>query len=318
MKNLTGRNLLEALLALDHLKTGISRIARLGLVSLALHGNGVMADEIPQLPTEVVINKVEFILIPEGWFFKTGGVPGKDDAGGGNARIWLDSYYIAKYEARARDLAPFLNTKSSSTFAPYGGDATSCSLQKADTGVYALMRPDEDLPATHLSWRLSKEWASWMGFRLPTEAEWEKAARGTDQRIDPWGDAMPDETVANFAVNSSCQVWSVNILQKGVSPYGVFNMAGNIREYVEDWLNKDYDKTYRDGLRNPPPAPLGSSPNKILKGGRWASTPQEITIHSRALETADDPFQCNGTRFAVDAAVVREHMAKGSAVVIKP
>jgi formylglycine-generating enzyme required for sulfatase activity len=291
-----------------------------GLLAAALLGTPVAASDQPQpdLPREVRVNGVEFVLVPEGWFFKTGGVRTADRDGGGNAKVWLDAYYIAKYEARARDLVPYLNTLQKPV-KEYGGDDTSCSVRLAKDGHYALVSPDEDLPATHLSWQLSDAWAKSMGFRLPSEAEWEKAARGTDQRIYPWGNQAPDETYANFDVTSECLVWPVNRYNKGQSPYGAYNMAGNVREYVADWNNPEADASWRDGLRNPPVADKpASNPKKMLKGGRWASKPQQMHIDARVLEYAEKPFQCNGTRFAIDVAVVKTQLLAGTAQIMKP
>ncbi len=268
------------------------------------------------LPREVSIRGVEFVLVPEGWMFKTGGVPRGTELSGGNLKVWLDTFYIAKHEARARDLEPFLNGGEAGARSLYGGDTESCSLRVGDDSRYKLVDPVADLPATHLSWTLADRWARWMGFRLPTEAEWEKAARGTDQRIYPWGNDPPDETYANFNVTSQCLVWPVTRLSKGQSPYGVLNMAGNVREYVADNYNPEFDKSLVEGARNPV-ATRAATQSRMLKGGRWASTPETIRISSRVLAAPDNPFQCNGTRFAIDAATVREHLARGTAAVLR-
>lgn len=273
------------------------------------------------MPREVRINGTEFVYIPAGWFYKTGGVATATDEGGGNARIWLDAYYIGKYEARARDLVGYLNAPRPTPI-DYFGKTASCSVRQAADGSYKLIREDEDLPATHLSWNVAKALAVWMGFRLPSEAEWEKAARGEDQRIYPWGNEHPDETRANFHQSSECLVWPVNRLAKGASPYGIFNMAGNVREFVEDWWNADVDARLRDGVRNPPLATEGITsrgvlePAKILKGGRWASVASQIRIYERTNYPPAKSFQCNGTRYALDVATVQEHLSKGRAVVL--
>lgn len=293
--------------------------ALLFAASAVIPGTGRASAAAPPLPKEVTIRQVEFVLIPEGWFYKTGGVPHAGESGGGNVRVWLDSYYIAKFEARARDLELYLNSTDGKDHAPYGGDTESCSLRIRSDGTYGLVQPEADLPANHISWRLADEWARWMGFRLPTEAEWEKAARGDDRRTYPWGDDLPDETLANFGVPSSCLLWPVDRMTKGKSPYGLYNMAGNVREYVADWRNPAEDAKLVDGVRNPPAAPqFPDRPQKIMKGGRWASNPQELRIQNRNVEVPDNPFNCNGTRFAVDVATVQQHLAKGTATVTVP
>lgn len=273
------------------------------------------------LPHEVKVRNVEFVLIPEGWFYKSGGVATPDGPNGGNVRVWLDAFYIAKYEARARDLVPFMNARLANP-KYYAGDVASCSMRLGKDGNYGLVEPEADLPATHLSWVLADQWARWMGFRLPSEAEWEKSARGDDQRLYPWGNESPDDTYANFAVTSHCLVWPVDRAGKGASPYGVVNMAGNVREFVADWHNADHDRLQKDGLKNPPGPDKGvASPgvkenSKFLKGGRWASVPFQLRIAERVAAPHDEPFQCNGTRFALDASVVRKLLAEGTAVVL--
>lgn len=302
------------------------------LCALCLASPAVVVAASPTpLPAEITINGVEFVLIPEGWFYKTGGVrdvenghlqPAKES--GGNARVWLDSYYIAKYEARARDFANFMNAKDRAIADTYGGHLDGCSVRLDEANRYALIEPELDLPATHLSWVLADEFARWMGFRLPTEAEWEKAARGPDRRQYPWGDEFPDETFAGFLGGFQCSVQPVDRYSKGRSPYGVYNMAGNVREFVADWFNADYDARLVDGVRNPPSARKGTTwegvvwhPSRILKGGRWADGAVGVRIASRVYYVPDAPFRCNGTRFAVDINTVREHLARGTAQVVR-
>lgn len=300
--------------------------------ALAMMGGAASANT--SLPKEITINKVEFVLIPAGWFYKTAGqpMPGKeiefhDEMGGGNVRLWLDDYYIAKYEARARDLVGYLNSPEGKA-ERYAGNFLSCSTRLGPDGKYMQLRAQEDLPATHLSWTLAERWARWMGFRLLSEPEWEKAARGADQRVYPWGDAYPDETFAGFKTRSDCFTWPVDSFLKGVSPYGIHNMAGNVREFIGDWYSIEHDKALKDGMRNPPSPARGSTrehptdrwfagPWKMLKGGRWASHEDQIRIGSRIYYLQDDSFRCNGTRFGLDVATVREHLAKGTAVVTK-
>lgn len=288
----------------------------------------------PPLPAEVLLNGVEFRLVPGGWFAYP--VPDIDPRTGyfqrkgmRELRVWVDGYYLAKYEARARDFARFMNAggvRFADNYEPQprltGDGATQgCSVRKNDEGKYYLLAPQADLPATHLSWNLANEFAQWMGFRLPTEAEWVRAFRGDDRRVFPWGDEYPDDTFAAFEEGGvECNVQPVTALPKGQSPYGVYNMAGNVYEYVADWYNVEYYGQLRDGVRNPVAREAHVLPSfdqamRPLRGGRWASSVSELSIYgNRDVRAANEPFRCFGARFAIDIAVVQQHLAAGSAV----
>src|SRR5512146_12054 len=142
---------------------------------------GARAGQSEELPREIVANGVEFILIPGGWFWhtiseidpKTGNALHK---GNRELKVWVDTYYIGKYEARARDLERFMNSGASRYAAQYGpqpdrkwddGENRGCSVRREAGGKYYQVSPKEDLPATHLSWDIANEWSQWMGFRLP-------------------------------------------------------------------------------------------------------------------------------------------------------
>ncbi|NMF88442.1 formylglycine-generating enzyme family protein [Aromatoleum petrolei] len=281
------------------------------------------------LPREVLINGVEFIHIPAGNFWY--GIENVDYSqnqkpiGGEyvrDVRIWLDGFYLAKFEARARDFKRFMEQPNVKHRNQYAGERDGCSVTGNATAGYTLKEPEQDLPATHLSNELSAEFAQWLGFRLPTEMEWVKAARGTDKRMFPWGDEYPDDTFAGFKSHAGCSPAPVDAFANGRSPYGLYNMGGNVYEHVADWYDNTYDLALKDGLRNPAPAAKGSlredidRPMKILKGGRWATHARGMTIYSRNLNRPDGGFVCFGTRFAIDEEAVARHLQAGTARVI--
>lgn len=272
-----------------------------------------------ELPKEVTVNGVEFILVPAGWFYKSGGVANNHDplAEVQYVKVWLDDFYIAKYEARARDFTNFMNKDGKTYASLYSGDKEGCTVRRNDKGEYFSIESDRDLPASFLSWELAIKFSEWMGFRLPTEAEWEKTARGSDdKRIFPWGDNLPDDTYAWFHGSMSCNTIPVHYFPKGVSPYGVYNMAGNVREFVQDWENTEVDSKQHDGMKNPPPAPKPTVTNsnipaqKIIKGGRWLVEASGLTITHRDLTAPDSSFRCNGTRFAADVDTILKALVK--------
>ena len=283
------------------------------------------------LPKEVTINGVEFVHVPEGWFWHVVSTGDRNKTPPGKTwfrevKVWLDGYYIAKYEARARDFKRFMETGKVQHVKDYAvGTYQGCSVRRlGEEGEWFLTNPDVDLPATHLSWNLAKEFTEWMGFRMPKETEWIKAARGTDHRVFPWGDEYPDDTFAGFGVASGCNSTPVDAFPNGRSPYGAYNMAGNVLELVEDWENFDYDKELKDGVRNPLPPTTGSmrqgqdGPKKIAKGGRWGDAPSSLHVYIRRILEAEQFFICYGTRFAIDEAAVKAHLQAGTAQVILP
>lgn len=282
------------------------------------------------LPQAVMINGVELLRIPAGWFWyvvNNGDVTKlkSDQPRYRDVKVWLDDYYIGKYEARARDFERYMNAVSDRHENLFSSaNAESCTIRKDDSGQYVQIDAQSDMPATNLSWQVANEFALWMGMRLPSEAEWVKAARGTDKRIWPWGNQYPDDTLANFAGGSKCQSMPVTSHPAGVSPFGVYNMAGNVFEFVADWYNHTRDTSLKDGVRNPPLAAEGSlrrdfeKPRKIIKGGRWASEAVSISIAHRELPPASAGFLCYGARFAMDADEVRAALLDGRASVLVP
>lgn len=304
-------------------------IARtLALIAILLIGGiGVPPAAIASasLPKQVEINGVEFVLVPQGWFHYFVETTEAERKGPASpffrqARVWLDDYYIAKYEARARDFARFMNANATQHRHQYqSGDADGCSVRRNATGEYFVLDDSADLPATHLSWQLATDFARWMGFRLPTEAEWQKAARGTDERLWPWGNEYPDDTYAGYWAETECSPTPVTAFPKGRSPYGTYNMAGNVFEFVQDWHNPAFDASIKDGMRNPKPAATGVRqadeplPRKYLKGGRWASGASAVAIFARSSDMPDVGFRCYGARFALDASTVRGLVQTGTA-----
>lgn len=117
---------------------------------------------------------------------------------------------------------------------------------------------------TNVTWFGARAYCEWAGMRLPTEAEWEKAARGTDKRPYPWGTATPTPEHANIADHVGRTV-DVGSHPRGASPYGAHDMSGNAWEWCEDWFNPDY---YNDTPKENPKGPEVGL-NRVMRGGSW-------------------------------------------------
>lgn len=301
------------------------------LVGLLAMVTGTSAAQ-PSLPDEVMINGVEFIRIPEGQFWYSVAIDDsarRDKGSGGyrQVRVWLDEYYIGKYEARAREFVRFMNSPAANSDL-IGDDEirvpekSGCAVHFEPGAGYRERFAVADLPATAVSWDLADAFSRWMGFRLPTEAEWQKAARGSDQRIWPWGNEYPDDTYANYGFAANCVPAPVTAYPKGRSPYGVYNMAGNVAEWTRDWSNSTFDHGLVDGVRNPMPPPKPSLDTgryvfpRVAKGGRWGSIAGAVAVAVRHGGEPDAFNDSSGLRFVVDSAVVRVHLERGTARVL--
>jgi formylglycine-generating enzyme required for sulfatase activity len=200
--------------------------------------------------------------------------------------------------ARAVHLRAFAIDRFEVTSAEYVAcvEAGGCS-QPVGTEVHPSSHP-----VSVLNYREASAFCAWAGKRLPTEAEWEKAARGTDGRIYPWGDDPPD---CDRAVYTACWtskhdevfMWTapVGSHARGVSPYGIHDMAGNVAEWVSDYYAADY----YDGAPDTDPAGPASGELRVQRGAPGTSDQQAY----RRLAMAEDvlvPFH-SGVRCARDA-----------------
>lgn len=179
--------------------------------------------------------------------------------------VWLDAFYIDKYEVTNEWYAAFLIDRGNQ----FEGLANWVEANDPDLhvheidGVWQVDPGFENYPMNEMTWYGARAFCAWRGAYLPSEAQWEKAARGTDQRTYPWGEEISCE-MANYA-GCVYQAVPVDSYPQSTSPYGAYNMAGNMMEWVNDRYDIDY---YANSPPENPPGP-DRGDFRIIRGGSW-------------------------------------------------
>jgi len=223
------------------------------------------------------------IYIPAGEFVFGSDKPGSSD--GPSTTVSLDSYYIDRCEVTMAEYAEFVR-------------ATGYKSQ-GDWEMY--FKPGyENYPVVNVTWYDAVSYAEWVGKRLPTELEWEKAARGSDGRTWPWGNEWDNNNCNNTYASDPNMVALMldmgkgkgpvpaGILEKSMSPYGVFDMAGNVEEWVYDWYNPYPYKPDAEGVV------------KSIRGGSWYHFQDYAMCYSRNKYAPDKGYNKLGFRCVKD------------------
>ena len=231
------------------------------------------------------VDPVPMVTIPAGEFLMGNSEgKGRDDERPQRS-VYLDAFLIDQVEVTNERYMAFVKSSGHRTPPnPYG------------TGPLQSIMGIEQLPVVQTTWYDAKAYCSWAKKRLPTEAEWEKAARGTDGRRYPWGNEPPTPKQANFdrEWEDEHTLYPVGSLPDGDSPYGVKDMAGNAREWVSDWYDAEY---YQHAPNRNPQGPDKKGVVRSIRGGSWHSPASDITASARgrggfALQTHGTGFRC--------------------------
>jgi formylglycine-generating enzyme required for sulfatase activity len=226
------------------------------------------------------------IPIPAGEFLigsTTGGNPDEMP----QRRVTLDAFSIDKFETTVGRFAKFLQAS--------GADAP-------EYWNMVNVQTDGEFPVVGVDWDQAQAYCKWAGKRLPTEAEWEKAARGTDGRMYPWGNTGQPQQMANLGKGGTFgygkSLTKVGNYESGKSPFGVYDMIGNVWEWVADW----YDKSSYQGMPDKNPKGPEKGEQKVIRGGSWARVPLVSRAAARNRAAASSQTTSIGFRCAKDGA----------------
>jgi formylglycine-generating enzyme required for sulfatase activity len=197
--------------------------------------------------------------------------------------VYLDAFWIDRTEVTNAQYVQFLNALGEYRGACEEHDCAQTKREDEDShilrqdGQYLVESGFEDHPVISVTWYGALAYCEWAGARLPTEAEWEKAARGTEGHIYPWGSNAPDCNKAQYG-DCSGSTMPVGTRLAGASPYGALDMVGNVWEWVADW----YDAAYYGSSPAENPRGPNSGEHKVFRGGSWGYPPAFIRTSERA------------------------------------
>ena len=225
------------------------------------------------------------LYIPQG-SFQMGSKDGSIDDEKPAHTLFLDAFWIDQTDVTN---AMFAGCVSAGKCKPPQFSTSITRKSYYDNAQYA------DYPVIYIDWSQADAYCKWAGRSLPSEAQWEKAARGTDGRTYPWGEGI-DSSKANYNGSDTSKVGSY---PDGASPYGALDMAGNVGQWVADW----YDSTYYQNSPQKNPTGPASGSSRVVRGGSWFSSDDGARS---ARRDGDDPSdQINylvGLRCSVSAA----------------
>ena len=199
-------------------------------------------------------------------------------------QVDLPAYAIDRYPVTNAQFAEFLNTAGTANARgerSFDYDDPDARIHRVD-GKWVADPGFDTHPVVEVTWAGARDYCAWRGKRLPTEAEWEKAARGSDLRLYPWGNSLPERTRARYAARYN-ETAPVDAHPAGASPYGVHDLSGNAWEWVSS-AYRPYPYDARDGREDPAAGPVRGT-----RGGGHDSPAEEITVTQRGRNLSRNP-----------------------------
>ena len=224
----------------------------------ATEADPVLPSDASSPPAAIMEQGAPMVLIPAGTFTmgRNNGNPDEQPA----HQVYLDAYYMDKY--------PVTNALYKTCV-----DADACQppqdISSYTRSHYYDNMQFDDYPVINVNWYQAQTYCQWRDARLPTEAEWEKAARGADGRTYPWGNNI-DPTFANYSDSKIGDTTAVDSYEKGKSIYGAYDMAGNVWQWVNDWYSVNYYGTLGNNARNPQGPASGQY--RVIRGASWGNS----------------------------------------------
>ncbi len=261
----------------------------------------------PNLGTTQIsaVDGMVMIYIPDGEFLmgSTSGDPYALPDEKPQHSVYIDAYWIDQVEVTNAMFAKFVADTGHSTTAENVGkgyvwtgswEFMSGADWRHPVGPSSSLSGRDNHPVVQVSWADAESYCAWAGRRLPSEAEWEKAARGTDGPLYPWGSASPAGSRLNYDDTIGATT-AVGSYPSGASPYGLYDTLGNVFEWVSDWFSDSY---YLGSPSTNPQGPSSGS-DRVMRGGSWHYGIQYARTASRAHIYPDYTGDTLGFRCAV-------------------
>jgi formylglycine-generating enzyme required for sulfatase activity len=196
------------------------------------------------------------LLVPGGKFLAGG--PGSNEGGGAPFEVDLPAFYLGIHPVTNGQYMRFMK---------------ATGHRKPDNSFYETKSTH---PVTDVSWEDAQAYCQWAGLRLPSELEWEKGSRGLDGREYPWGKEWEEKKCRNYKNKGSETTASVWSYPEGSSPWGHYQMSGNVWEWCGDWYEEKAYERYRRGELWAPTEKSRSRASRVLRGGSWGGGNRDL------------------------------------------